>query len=331
MTGLCPHYAVEALMSGKEDGGAGGTKIDAEPEVVPKTVPETAPPIGDNENAGNVGKIDQNVIDYVNRAISEKLTEIDDLKSRLKDAEKNDEPLTPNPDSCFPEDTYSFVAFNCPGNDKREVKFLLFGLCPFFLQMVFIALLITYIVRGVGVIEADALMTVARFTAIVCFSLVPDSSLQDLVLAFQLWPINEEHGHRNGRRLSCLLRGIQGLTACVCAMLLIDSADHVIDIILNFAAMNFVSDIDDVTFRLASSGIFGTEFKEEADRIAKHELPMKNTMEKYHRYWLAMSFALVAFCVPEICFTALPDAKCFVYGWVGWQPQEDNYCYAVLN
>ena len=56
------------------------------------------------------------------------------------------------------------------------------------------------------------------------------------------------------------------LATIVVFRLVINTSD-VIDIILNFTAVNFTSDFDDVAFELCQWGKYGPAFKKEADRI----------------------------------------------------------------
>ena len=335
----CPQDTVEGVLpflsgNGEEGGGKNG---DAKAEDVPEDAGNddgiikapskdgaTSEPATDEEDA--VAKLEQKLKDYLDLAITEKLAakdlEITKLRKRIKDLEFDEE-------KHFPRDTYAFLAMNSPDHDGwplSKIGFFVFGLCPFFLQMTYIVLLIVYIFRYWGVIEPNEIMVVARFAAILGFSLVPDASLTELVRAYELWPAaGENHGHRRGRRISCCFRAIQGISACACALLLIVSAEDVVDIILNFAAMNFVSTLDDVTFELAESGVFGPALAGEAERIATHKLP-KETMENaHHRYRLGMGTVLLAFLIPEIFFTSYPDAKCALYEGLGWQPPEGKF------
>ena len=57
--------------------------------------------------------------------------------------------------------------------------------------------------------------------------------------------------------ISCSLRFIQGFLAIIATFLLIVTSDDVIEIVLNFAAVNFISNLDEVGFELAKWGKYG--------------------------------------------------------------------------
>jgi len=78
---------------------------------------------------------------------------------------------------------------------------------------------------------------VAQFLAIFALILFANSSIQDVILSVRMLP----HSH-----LSATLRLIQGLSAIFVAMLLIVTAPNVKEVVLNFAAINFISALDDV-------------------------------------------------------------------------------------
>ena len=55
---------------------------------------------------------------------------------------------------------------------------------------------------------------------------------------------------------SCLLRFIQGLSATLVTMLLILTTPNVVEIILNFAAVNYISNLDEGKFSISFAGSF---------------------------------------------------------------------------
>ena len=97
-------------------------------------------------------------------------------------------------------------------------------------------------------------------------------------------------------RLSCILRLTQGVTAIVATLLLVLRSTTVVDIILNFTAVNFISDLDDYAFTLAKNGEFSPSLREEAERISEIDLPpcmFKNSESKWKCYqWVAAAVAL---------------------------------------
>jgi len=52
------------------------------------------------------------------------------------------------------------------------------------------------------------------------------------------------------------------------------SSDNALDIILNFTAVNFISDLDEAAFSYAKSGVFGPILTGETKPIAGTNLPL---------------------------------------------------------
>ncbi|KAL9187613.1 hypothetical protein ACHAXT_005991 [Thalassiosira profunda] len=68
--------------------------------------------------------------------------------------------------------------------------------------------------------------------------------------------------------LSIVLRGSEGLLGLFVTFLLIMQSDAVLDLLLNFSAMEFVSLIDDVVFALTTEGFFGSRLRGEAKSLS---------------------------------------------------------------
>lgn len=219
-----------------------------------------------------------------------------------------------NPDGKYPHDNYSFIALNGPTNGSWPSKnflFFLFGLLPFVFQMLFLGMLVwseTDELRGtIGEndnpdSEKDGLMgNLAAFipananqiirwtqvTAILAYSVFPGSSLTDIVKAVQIFPTFSTSQSGNSiewLRFSCTLKLIQGLLATFSTLLLVVTSNQVVDIILNFTAVNFISNLDDHAFHLAKSGDFGPALQKEAKRIVTTDLPVSTNAKKQPRY-----------------------------------------------
>ncbi len=207
-------------------------------------------------------------------------------------------------DDKYPHDTYSFIALNGPNNgwlwaDRKRFLFFLFGLLPFVFQMTFLMLLVwsqTDESRGTitetdnpdkerdGAMailadfipaNANPIVRTAQITSIASYVIFADASLQDVIRAVQCFPYTKANDDDSVRctRLSCILRGIQGTLAMVVVLLLIITSNTVVDLLLNFTAVNFISELDDYAFELALSGEFNEALEEEAERITKEDLP----------------------------------------------------------
>ena len=68
--------------------------------------------------------------------------------------------------------------------------------------------------------------------------------------------------------LSILLSGSEGLLGLFVTFLLVMQSNNVLDLLLNFSAMEFVTLLDDVIFALTSEGFLGRVLKKEATRLS---------------------------------------------------------------
>jgi len=141
-----------------------------------------------------------------------------------------------------------------------------------------------------------------QYMALITYCVFADESLKDIVTAVETFPkfSRAKPGDNVGlMSLSCILRFSQGMMSTFVVFLLVLSTTDVIDIILNFTAVNFISAFDDVAFELAQYGKYGPALKEEADRI--EELPAPRCIyRKYqhvrYRYTvIPIFFALMVF------------------------------------
>jgi hypothetical protein len=138
-----------------------------------------------------------------------------------------------------------------------------------------------------------------------------DSSLQDVVMALKLFPVSSDNKGEPVRcmRFSCILRGVQGASAIAAAWLLVITSTTVLDIILNFTAINFISGLDDAAFCLAESGVFGPSMKDETKRIADAKLPACVYRKVKHVwYWVVMACTAV-FLFALTMFVMVSQAK----------------------
>ena len=115
-----------------------------------------------------------------------------------------------------------------------------------------------------------------QFLALLSYCLFADDSLKDIVKAVETFPnfAKAKEGDKIGPMVfSCFLRFTQGTLATIVVLLLVIQTQDVIDIILNFTAVNFISGFDDIAFELAQWGKYGPVFKAEANRIEDLTVP----------------------------------------------------------
>ncbi len=124
--------------------------------------------------------------------------------------------------------------------------------------------------------NVSSLGRVTQFLALLSYSMFADDSLKDVVKAVETFPtISKAKDGDKVRCLlfSCLLRFSQGILATFVVLLLVINTQDVVDIILNFTAVNFISGFDDIAFELAQWGKYGPVFKAEANRIENLTVP----------------------------------------------------------
>jgi hypothetical protein len=210
----------------------------------------------------------------------------------------------------YPPDCYTFIALNGPAKGKWPIKkmiFFLFGLMVFFFQMMILILMIlSRMYKNQSDIESDNPIDaflqfipanskgVIRVSQVVCmliYTIFPDSTLMDVFKAYQYFPRSSRgsRGPVQNMRLSCTLRGFQGYLATITVFLVVITTQSVVDIILNFTALNFISSLDDEAFALAKSGVFGVPMRTEAERIERTKLPACMVPKSTIRlYWSVM-------------------------------------------
>ena len=232
----------------------------------------------------------------------------------------------------YPHDCYSFIALyghqtDTPWTWQRVLCFL-FGLLPFIFQIILLVLLAfskTNELRGTigetdnpdqgreGLLGLFANFTPANSTPIIkttqivslaAYAIFPDSSLQDVVRAFQLFPLGSAC-RRKGLgylRFSCILRLTQGIVGMIVTLILVLTSSTVVDIILNFTAVNFISGLDDDAFALALAGEFSPALQEEAKRIIATTLPPCRFKDKESKWkcYKKVTLLVVGFLVAMI-------------------------------
>ena len=131
--------------------------------------------------------------------------------------------------------------------------------------------------------NVNNLARATQFMALLSYCIFADESLKDIVTAVETFPkfCKAKEGDKvRCMVFSCVLRFTQGMLATFVVLLLVITTADVIDIILNFTAVNFISGFDDVAFELAQWGKYGPKLEAEAERIEK--LPVPDCM--YRKY-----------------------------------------------
>jgi hypothetical protein len=147
--------------------------------------------------------------------------------------------------------------------------------------------------------NVGSLTRATQFCAILSYCVFADESLKDVVTAVETFPRFDKAKPGDKTRcmvFSCTLRFVQGSLAILAVLLLVVTTSDVIDIILNFTAVNFISGFDDVAFELAIWGKYGTTLQAEAKRIEK--LPVPHCI--YRKHVSTVLFFVLSFRLTEL-------------------------------
>ncbi len=131
--------------------------------------------------------------------------------------------------------------------------------------------------------NVSSLGRITQFLALLSYSIFADDSLKDVVTAVETFPSvsKAKEGDKVYCMLfSCLLRFSQGVLATIVVLLLVINTQDVVEIILNFTAVNFISGFDEIAFELTLWGRYGSVFKAEANRIKN--LPVPDCLHRKH-------------------------------------------------
>mmetsp|Transcript_63806 Transcript_63806/g.71312 ORF Transcript_63806/g.71312 Transcript_63806/m.71312 type:complete len:1086 (-) Transcript_63806:338-3595(-) len=221
-------------------------------------------------------------------------TDVEDGKA---DSESDDDDV-----QTYPADCYSFVALHSPFDG---LGFWSFGVFVWTFQIGFLILFVLRVVSkkhstnedvgnpgtggsgvGTSVIwetlstfippNIDPLARATQYFAILSYCMFADDSVKDVVAAVETFPNlkKAKTGDKVGCLIfSCVLRFTQGMLACFVVWLLVVNTTDVIDIVLNFTAVNFISAFDDAAFELAQWGKYGPTLETESNRIEEAPLP----------------------------------------------------------
>lgn len=87
-----------------------------------------------------------------------------------------------------------------------------------------------------------------QIVTLLAYVIFADSSMLDITLAVGLFPRRSQADPDDKTTcmvLSCILRGIQGILATIAVLLTVITSNTVMEIILNYAAISFISHLDD--------------------------------------------------------------------------------------
>jgi len=131
--------------------------------------------------------------------------------------------------------------------------------------------------------NATALVRATQFVSILAFSLFPQASLSDVTKAIKLFPRGKYRDEKQlkGLALSCTLRFIQGILSVFAVFLLVMTSSEVSEVVLNFTAVNFISEMDEIGFELAHSGYYGRALKNATKHIKGKYIPRSSDKRRH--------------------------------------------------
>jgi hypothetical protein len=214
----------------------------------------------------------------------------------------------------YPDDCFSFLILHGPIGSKDSVLFFWFALFVSALQFVFLLLALTSEVMPTWTLDGGTDNPVSKWNflpsnvgtqlrmtqvlAVISYCLFAESSLKDLITAVEIFPQYSKVTKDDNywcMVFSCVLRGILGLLTAITTLLMLMTSDSVIDTILDFLAMNFISDIGKMAFQLALWGKYGPKLENEARML--EEEPMPDCMLRPHswkRYLITLFSVVIA-------------------------------------
>ena len=259
-------------------------------------------------------------------------TRLDDLEWKTANALDEDEQ--------YPQDCYSLIALNgkchwCKTTTKKgSFGFWLFGEAVFLFQLAFGCMILWGVVPKTGFSNfldfmpnnVGMMVRGAQILAMMAFVFLPTSCTQDVVTAIQYFPgcrhTNNNSSNSNSHcdstsvgamRFACLQKLLQGTFSCLATWIFVMGSSDILDVLLNFAAMTFVSGLDEHAFELAKMGVFGTLLREETRKIAGdaiHPYKLADCMKKTrpNHVWYLTTIATTGLVFLALTWVLL-DAK----------------------
>ena len=257
-------------------------------------------------------------------------------------------PVNPK-DKKFPKDSYSFLALNGPTIENgtcrwslRKMKFFLFGLMSFVLQILLTSALVCRLEhrndgggnrsKGPGL---DVILS--QIVSLLAYIVFSNVAQLDTLQAIQMYPRSSSSswwwwwcsakdgaGGKDpeptpsgglpigGIRVSCILKATQANMVTLAFLAVTFCCENIVEILLNHTAVNFISSLDKLAFTDALSGLFGPDLAGEARRIAGTDLPRGCYRTPDHiRYRALMVFytLLLSAVAAIILLTENPDSK----------------------
>lgn len=210
-----------------------------------------------------------------------------DRLSKLEEHNANEEDLEEESHKYYTPDTYSLLSNYGP---KENLLIFIYSILVFLFQIALALSLVFSIVipawRSNDVVDGtnqifpadvEPIVKVVQVLSIIVYTVFADYSMQDLIIAcnffFSIKGALTDTKRVGKLFLSAFLRLLQSVAVIVATFILIFTSLTATDVVLNFAAVNFISSLDDVAFDLVATGFFGRRTKDKALEIKDKRLP----------------------------------------------------------
>jgi hypothetical protein len=179
----------------------------------------------------------------------------------------------------LPNDTFSFLVCS----NILSQPFLL-GISVFVFQITIYSLLTKQLINRssenpLGIPEnVETIVRVTQFLAIFIAVLTQEdlrTSLEQVNEGYSTERIGKEFGEATRGKwwFATACRFLQGALGLIVTFFLIVTVDNIFELLLNFTAMEFVSNLDDVAFFSAGTGYFGSKSADKSEEIDKTTYP----------------------------------------------------------
>ena len=138
--------------------------------------------------------------------------------------------------------------------------------------------------------NASVIVRITQFMVVLAFILFGGESLLDLTEGMMYFKMHFGPEYF-WVRVCNILKALQGFLACAAAFLLVMTSTDVIDIILNFAAVNYISSFDNQAYELAHAGYYSKTMQVTTEHIKKIKLmcALKDLKTKVPFYLLTVA------------------------------------------
>ncbi len=252
----------------------------------------------------------------------------------------------------YPSNSYSFLAVYDP---IRDTKLFCFGLFISLFQFALLFLMAANVIvprfRTAGEVDnpgvwsgkwfgsgifpsnCSAIVRATQILSLMAYVIFPSAILNDTTESVQLFPGFKQHdadGRLKRLRFACSLRFLQGFMSTLSVFVLVMTSTDVIEILLNFTATNFISELDDIAFEQAENGKYGPIIEDAVHNIKGENLPnplSKNAKHKRYKYGIAF-ISIVLYIATVGVMVAQDNIKVWVTPTVRVQFNDERSAYS---